>query len=96
MRRQLRSTARRASRAMGAAYDPAAHPDAGWELARGAPRGSAKDLACPGCIETKPEGSASCLSIDGTWCQTLAFRSFGSELWTVASPRSSTFPYRSP
>ena len=34
----------------------------------------------PGCIESKPGGSASKLRIDGTWCQALVFRSFGSEL----------------
>ena len=67
-------------RAIAELLRPGNPPAAGWE-ALGATSGlRAKDLACPNCIEAKPEGSASCLRIDGTWCQTLAFRSFGSEL----------------
>ena len=67
-------------RAIAELLRPGNPPAAGWE-ALGATSGlRAKDLACPNCIEAKPEGSATCLRIDGKWCQTLAFRSFGSEL----------------
>lgn len=51
-----------------------------WELLGPGSGLRAKDLICPSCIETKPEGSSTKIRIDGIWCQTLVFRSFGSEL----------------
>lgn len=39
-----------------------------------------KDVVAPGSIDLKPGGSAACMTIDGTWCQVLAMRRFGSEL----------------
>ena len=41
---------------------------------------TAKDLVCPDAMEFKPEGSASCFTSDGMWCQVMAFRSFESNL----------------
>ena len=41
---------------------------------------TAKDLVCPNAMEFKPNGSASCFTSDGVWCQVLAFRGFESNL----------------
>jgi hypothetical protein len=41
---------------------------------------TAKDLVCPNTMEFKPEGSSSCFTSDGCWCEVLAFRSFESNL----------------
>ncbi|MGO5267059.1 VirB4-like conjugal transfer ATPase, CD1110 family [Parafannyhessea umbonata] len=66
--------------AMGALIRPGRRIPTDWSLLAAHTGLRAKDLVCPGCIESKPGGSASKLRIDGTWCQALVFRSFGSEL----------------
>jgi hypothetical protein len=39
-----------------------------------------KDLVAPMALDFKPDGSGSCYRSDGTWCQALVLRRFGSEL----------------
>lgn len=41
---------------------------------------TAKDFVCPASLDFKPEGLGSCFTSDGTWCQVLVLRRFGSEL----------------
>jgi hypothetical protein len=59
---------------------PGRRPEGGWELLGPTSGLRAKDLVCPSCIETKPGGSPTKMRIDGTWCQVLVARTFGSEL----------------
>ncbi len=66
--------------AIGALIRPGRRVPTDWSLLAAHTGLRAKDLVCPDCIETKPGGSAAKLLIDGTWCQALVFRSFGSEL----------------
>ena len=66
--------------AIGALIRPGRRVPPAWGLLAARTGMRAKDLVCPDCIETKPGGSAAKLLIDGTWCQALVFRSFGSEL----------------
>jgi type IV secretory pathway VirB4 component len=66
--------------AIGALIRPGRRVPTDWGLLAARTGMRAKDLVCPDCIETKPGGSAAKLLIDGTWCQALVFRSFGSEL----------------
>ena len=66
--------------AIGALIRPGRRVPTDWGLLAARTGMRAKDLVCPDCIETKPGGSAAKLRIDGTWCQALVFRSFGSEL----------------
>lgn len=39
-----------------------------------------KDLVAPNAIDFKPQGSSTAFTVDGTWCQVLAFRRFESNL----------------
>jgi hypothetical protein len=51
-----------------------------WDAVGGASSLTAKDFVCPASLDFKPEGSGSCFTSDGTWCQVLVLRRFGSEL----------------
>ena len=57
---------------------PPLHMD--WQLVGPHTGTTTKDIVCPNAIDFKPQGSAQVFTVDGMWCQVLAFRHFESNL----------------